>query len=242
MKSFFHFTTQITPLENETTQFAWITTYKFWNLQETTEEIGFYVIAFCYYTQITPLENGDHTVRILKQWVLWSRFSIITQINSLENGTTQLEWITSKSFRNLHETTKAMISWERLSIITHKSHPWKTRPHSLNGLQPANFEICTKPLRILVLWGRFSIINSDLRTMDWHLQIQWIQKNENPGLAANPMCESRIRWIRESKWFLIRFIANPEFLNSQYWNLQMQCKSRKIWIRMDSQNANPGFA
>ena len=40
----------------------WIVCQKFRNLHETTETMGIMRSLFNYYTQITPLENGGHTV------------------------------------------------------------------------------------------------------------------------------------------------------------------------------------
>ena len=57
-------THKLPPLEWNTraTQFEGITGINLWNLHENTEVMGFMSSLFHYYTQITPLENGDYTV------------------------------------------------------------------------------------------------------------------------------------------------------------------------------------
>ena len=46
---------------NLTDQIFWSVS-KFWNLHETTEAMGFMRSLFHYSTQITFMENGDHTI------------------------------------------------------------------------------------------------------------------------------------------------------------------------------------
>ena len=162
-------THKISPLKSGVIQFEWITSKKIQNLHETTNVMGFMRYLFHYYTQITPLENGGHTVFIklqaknsvictkpLRQLVFWgpisiisiwrTKFSIISKFEDLWYFATQFEritsykiqklignWfyevvfpllytnhplgkrgprsfyqITSKKFRNLHETPKAI--------------------------------------------------------------------------------------------------------------------------------------
>ena len=55
-------THKLPPWKTGATQFKWITSKKFRNLHKTTEAMGFMTSLFHNYTQITTLENGDHTV------------------------------------------------------------------------------------------------------------------------------------------------------------------------------------
>ena len=50
------------PWKKGAIQFGWITSKNFQNMHETSEAMGFMRSLFHYYTQITPLENGGHTV------------------------------------------------------------------------------------------------------------------------------------------------------------------------------------
>ena len=55
-------THNLPPWKTGATQLEWTTGIKVWNLHENTEAIGFMSSLFYYCTQITPSENGDHTV------------------------------------------------------------------------------------------------------------------------------------------------------------------------------------
>ena len=50
------------PSKTWTTKFASITSNQFRKFHETIEAMGFMRSFFHFFTQITPLENGDHTV------------------------------------------------------------------------------------------------------------------------------------------------------------------------------------
>ena len=52
------------PWKTGATQFEWITSKKIQYLHENTKAMGFMRLLFHHYTQITPLENGGHTVLI----------------------------------------------------------------------------------------------------------------------------------------------------------------------------------
>ena len=102
------------PWKTGATQFEWITSNQLQSLHETTKPMGFMRLLFHYYTQITPLKNGGHTVFIKlqaknsetctkpqRQLVLWGPISIISiithisQITPLENGG-QIVWMDYK--------------------------------------------------------------------------------------------------------------------------------------------------
>ena len=126
--------------------------------------MGFMRSLFYNYTKITPLENRSHTVWIYyKQQILifaWNHwvngfyevaFPLLhTNHPPWKTGATQFEWITSKKFHNLHETTEAMGLWGRFSIITHKSpaqppkfSPFLTQFNCIYGrLKKKNFVWC----------------------------------------------------------------------------------------------------
>ena len=106
-----------------TTQFAWITSKSFRNFQETTETMGFMRYSFHYFTQITPLENGDHTLCI--------------EYNQEFSKFARNHWANGFYGVPLH--------------LFHTNHPLgKREPHNLHWLQ-TELEISTNPLRQRVL-------------------------------------------------------------------------------------------
>ena len=125
------------PWKTGATQIEWITSKKIRNLHEIIEAMGFRRSIFHYYTQITHLENGGHTVWMdYKQkipefarnhWGNWFYevfFSIITHKSPpWKIGITQFEWIISKKFRNFHETTEAMGFMRSLFPLLRTNHP-----------------------------------------------------------------------------------------------------------------------
>ena len=100
------------------TQFGWIVSQNFWDLHETTEAMDIMRSLFHYYTQITPLENGGHTL-----WMDYKQIIPKFAQNHWGNGFYEVP------FPLLHTN----------------HHLGKQGPHSLNGLQATNSEICTKP-------------------------------------------------------------------------------------------------
>ena len=101
------FDTNHHPWKTGTTQFPWVTN-RFRKYQKTTEPMCFMRSLFLYFTQITPLKNGDNTLCIDYKEE-FSKFATN-------------HWV--KGF------------YENLFQLFHTNHPLgKRRPHSLNGLQ-----------------------------------------------------------------------------------------------------------
>ena len=89
-------------------------------MHKITESKGSIISIFHYYTQITPLENGDHTIWMdyrqkipnfsQNHWgnVFYNVHFPLLHINQLENGDHTI-WIDYKQqkIRYLHETTKS---------------------------------------------------------------------------------------------------------------------------------------
>ena len=117
---FFHYYTQITPWKTGTTQFDWITSNKFRNLNVIIVSMGFMSSLLHYYIQITPLQSEGYTV-----WMDYMQQILKIAQNHWGNGFYEVP------FPLLH-TNLLFGKWG---------------PHSLNGLQAKNFELCTKPLR-----------------------------------------------------------------------------------------------
>ena len=108
------------PWKTGATWFEWITSKKFRNLHETTEEMGSMRSFFHYYTEITPLENWGHTV-----WMDYKQQIPKFPWNHWGNG-----------------------FYESAFPLLNTKHPLGKRgPHSLNGFQPKNSGIFTKPQR-----------------------------------------------------------------------------------------------
>ena len=132
----------------------------------------------------------------LSQRVLGGRFTIITNKSPpWKKGAIQFEWITSKNFRNMHETSEAMGFMRSLFHYYTQITPLeKWGPHSLNGLEAKNSEICKKTLRQWVLEGPFSIIT--YKSPPWKMgatQFEWITSKKIRNLHENTKAMGFIR-------------------------------------------------
>ena len=154
---------------------------------------------FHYYTQITPLENGDHTIWMdyrqkipyfsQNHWgnVFYNVNFPLVHTNQLENRGHTV-WMDYKEKIPKFAWNHWCNGFYDVHFpLLHTNHPLGKRgPHSLNRLQAKKSEICMKPLSQSVLWGRFSI--STHKSPPWKTgatQFGWITSSKIPKFARN---------------------------------------------------------
>ena len=110
-----------------------------------------------------------------------------------KRGPHNLHVLQPKKNRILHETTEAIGFYEVTFPLLHTNHLLGKRgPHNLHGLQPKKIEICTKPLRQLVLCGRISIItHKSLYIMGWYIMDYGLfqMETDNPTTCSWFYCQ-----------------------------------------------------
>ena len=112
------------------------------------------------------------------------RYSDINSVKNELHGIIQFQWITSKKIQNLHETTNAMGFMRYLFHYYTQITPLENRGHAvIIKLQAKNSDICTKPLRQLVLWGPSSIITHKISPLkSGVIQFEWITSKKIQNL------------------------------------------------------------
>ena len=89
-----------------------------------------------------------------------SFFHYFTKIPTLgKRGSHNLHWLQATDFKIRINTLIQCVLWGPLSIISHKSHPWKTGDHTIwRNYKQQILKIRTNTHMQWVLWGLFSII------------------------------------------------------------------------------------